>query len=250
MNVLEIAHEAADDAGLRRPSSVAAPRDATGRRVRALLNTAGRLLTRERNKWGGGWVRLNKEHTFTTVPGRPDYELPADYQALVARTAWDRDTYYELRGPLGPQEWQHVKSGLVASAVLAPRYRLRGSSRGTGVSLVLDPTPLVEEELVLEYNSSYWLRPAGGSPLGGDDSDTVRADTDEPLLDAQLLKMSLLWRFLRREGLDYAVEEAEYDRERRRQLSEDPGRADVSMSRGRAPFRGPTVPETGFGGVG
>ena len=249
MNVLQIAHEAADDAGLRRPSSVSAPRDATGRRSRALLNTAGRLLTRERNKWGGGWTRLNKEYVFRTVPGRADYELPSDYQAMVARTAWDRDTYYELRGPLGPQEWQHIKSGLVASATLAPRYRVRGSQRGIGHAVVLDPTPTTAEELVLEYNSSHWLRPEGGSPLGGDDSDAVVSDTDTPLLDAQLVKMSLLWRLMRRAGLDYALEEVEYDRERRRQLAEDPGRADVSMSRGRAPFRGPTVPETGFGGV-
>ena len=45
---------------------------------------------------------LTREHTFLTEDGVEEYAFPADYHSLVDGSVWDRDSYYEARGPLEP----------------------------------------------------------------------------------------------------------------------------------------------------
>ena len=245
MTVLQIAQDASDVIGIERPTSIASGTGTVDRAFRALINQGGRNLAQVRNAWGEGWTVLTREHTFTTVEDQEEYAFPDDFQALLEDTVWDRTSYYAARGPLNPQEWQLAKSGLVDSVTITPRYRIRRNSANTGHSLWLDPVPGGAEDLVLEYVSKAWLRNTNGEVL-----ESIAADSDVPLFDADLMYMDAVWRFKQSRGLPFAGDLGEFEMQRDTRLARDAGPRAVTVARRRRRFRYPNVPEGGFGIIG
>ena len=245
-DVLTIAQNASSIIGLESFSGLVNNSSPTPRAMLVLLNRGGQNLTRLRNTWGAGWTVLTREHEFTTVADQAEYVLPEDFEALIDRTVWDRSTYREARGVLSPFQWQEVRSGLIESTALTPRYRLRRNSGGTGRSIWLDPTPAGGDEIVLEYASKNWLVDADGSEFKA----KITADTDEPLFDDDLVEQDLVWRYKQSRGLTFAAELAEFELERDRRIAEDAGARSIRVGGGRHLIRYPNVPEFGFGGVG
>ena len=245
MSLLTIVQNAADIIGVDRPASVVSNADPQLRTMHALLNRAGRNLVKLRNTWGGGWSVLEREHIFTTVGGQAEYDLPFDFGELIADTVWDRSNFFEARGPLSPQLWQQVKSGLLASAALRKRYRIKRSSTGMIKKFFIDPTPQASgEELVIEYLSERWVRDQAGSEL----RTGFEADDDIALLDEDLLEMDLIWRFKQAKGLSYAAEIAEFEMERDKRMANDGGTTKINLTPRRFHLPRGNVPETGFGG--
>ena len=102
--------------------------------LKSLASRSGRILAKRFN-----WVVLQKEHTFNTADGTASYALPSDFEKLLDLTTWDRANYWSHRGPTSPQEWQQIKSGLVASAQLTKRFRIKPDTRVN--KFYIDPTP-------------------------------------------------------------------------------------------------------------
>lgn len=243
MTLLTIVQCAADIVGVPRPTAVITSTDQTVRTMLALLNREGKNLAKLRNTWGGGWVVLTREHEFTTVASQAEYTFPSDFAELVSETAWDRSNFWEMRGPLSPQEWQIVKSGLVASPALRKRFRIKRSASSAANAFFVDPTPSSTDDLVFEYLSDAWLTDSGGSTL----RTSFAADDDVALLDEDLLEMGLIWRFLAAKKLGFAAELAEYEIERDRRIANDAGAQEISLARPRFRLPPANVPETGFG---
>ena len=256
MTLVSIASNAAAVLGLPRPATVAANADRTVRTLHALLNRAGRGLARKRNTWGGGWAVLEREHAFATVAGRADYELPADFGALIAETAWDRAASRPLSGPQSPRAWQRARAGFPAPSAPGRRYRIRrAGSAGASRRFFVQPTPAATgEELAFEYLSRDWVVDAAGTAF----RPAFERDDDESLIDPDLLELDLVWRFKQAKGLGFAAELAEFEVERDRRMADDsggpatihldagPGRALSGDGPGRPPGA-VGVPETGFG---
>ena len=139
MTAKTIAQNAIVIAGLGDIDSIVDANDKLAVLAKTLLNRTGRSLVLMRNAFGQGWVSSTNEYTFDTVADQEEYALPADFVRFVDGTIWDRDSYYEARGPLTPHEWQAVRSGLVESATLTPRYRLRRSSDSTARAISKRP---------------------------------------------------------------------------------------------------------------
>lgn len=209
-----------------------------------LLNRSGKELALLRNSWGAGWQALTVEWEFSTVPGQAEYVLPTDFRELVDGTLWDRSTFREMRGPLSPQGWQALQSGLIETVAIAPYYRLRRSSTGRGRSFWIEPIPGGEDNLVMEYFSTNWAISSSGTR-----QDRIIQDTDETLFDEELMELSLLWRFRKAKGLDFAVELADFEMRRDRLMSDDAGSRPISVSRQHNQRFRYNVPETGFGAV-
>lgn len=245
MTLLTIVQCAADIVGVPRPSAVITSTDQTVRTMLALLNREGQNLAKLRNLWGGGWTVLEREHTFTTTASTAEYALPSDFAELIGDTVWDRDDFFEVRGPLSPQEWQAIKSGLSASPALRRRFRIqRTAGSGTDRKFFVDPTPAATgETLVFEYLSNGWVRDTGDTAV----QTTFQADDDVGLLDEDLLEMGLIWRFKASKGLGFAAELAEYEIERDRRIANDPGATKIFVARKKFKLPPANVPETGFG---
>ena len=245
-SALNICRNAAALAGIEEPDSIAGSRDVLARALGVLFNRSGQNLARRVNGWGASWTVLQREHVFNTVAGQEEYPLPGGYIELVSDTVWNRTTYREARGALSPQEWQRVRSGLVLSTGVTPRFRIkRGASAAVKVFAV-DPVPAESGEvLVYEYRSSHWLASSSGASTYGE----IQSDSDVPILDSDLIEMDVTWRVKQNRGLPFAAELGEFEVESDKRFGEDAtgrtiyvGRRDLGLG-----DLYPNVPESGFG---
>jgi hypothetical protein len=165
---------------------------------------------------------------------------------MVDDTLWDRSQYWELRGPLSPQEWQAIKSSALGSGVVGRRWRIRNVS-GT-VKFSIDPTPTAStagQTLVFEYRSKNWCQSSGGTG-----QTAWAADTDTGILDEYLIRLGVKWRMLERLGMAYLEAREEAENEVRQAIARDGGASVLHLDRPRmlfAPLGPGSVPETGFG---
>ena len=244
-NVLQIARSVGAVVGIRNFSSLINNPEPHVAAILNLMNYGCDILAQMRGTSNQGWVVLNREYTFDTRPGVEEYAFPEDYQELIDGTLWDRDTFREMRGPLSPTEWQRIKSGLVETTSIAPNFRLRRDTAGTGKAFFVDPVPGGVETLVIEYVSDYWCVSADGNTFRRE----IAADTDQTLFDDTLVYLNTLWRFKQSRGLSFAPELAEFEVERDRRFAKDAGMRTIYLGKKRQPlFRG-QIPESGFGGV-
>ena len=201
--LLQIIQEVAATINLPQPSAVIGSSDLQVQQLEALANEEGKYLGRRFS-----WEVLTKEGTFTTVATETQSTLAAatgggssDYGLYIPDTMWDRTQKWPVHGPLNNAQWQALKaSGLNAS--VGSRFRIRGGS------ILFYPTPTAGNSIYFEYISRNWILDAGGVTYAKDFAN----DEDTPLLDAELIKLGIKWRFLRAKGLAYGEEFVEYER--------------------------------------
>lgn len=221
--------------GIAAPATIVNNTATTAARLLAQGNKAGKALTRKRP-----FMVLQEEHTFSTADGTAAYALPSDFDRIVDDSVWDRSNYWEVRGPLNPQEWQAIKSGLATSAQLRKRFRIKSTS-GTR-QFYIDPTPSAVETMVFEYISSHWCEDSGGTGQAA-----LAADTDVLRIDEELWSLDMEWRMLRSLGLDYEEERTEAERALSAYFGSDGGAPVLFLSRRRVDLPVGNVPDTGFG---
>lgn len=240
--LLQMCQHVANAAGIGQPASIIGNSAETARQMLAAAQDQGESMVRASPD---GWVDLVREHTFTTLATVAGYALPSDFKYLVDDTLWDRNNYWEMRGPLNPRQWQVYKSSVLGdTATTRRRWRLQNLD-GNGKKFYIDPTPPdAGETLVFEYMSTGWCKSAGGTP-----QTEWKQDTDEIVLDEYIYRLGLKWRILNRLGLDYAEEKLEYEDELANAIGRDTG-GDVLSLTGPPPISLLTtcnVPDTGFG---
>lgn len=83
-----------------------------------------------------------------------------------------------------------------------------------------------------------------GSPY-----DTFRVDTDESVLDENVLGLGVQWRFMQQKGLAYEKIEVEYERALNREITAEIGAKTLSLVSRGAPFllSSMNIPDTGYG---
>ena len=237
--VLSISQDVAAVIGVAPITSLVGSSEPHARAMRVLANTAGRELQQMRNEDGQGWIVLTREHEFDTVVGQDAYAFPEDFDQIVDGTVWDRDSYRIARGPLSPQQWQNVKSGLIETTRISPNYRIRSTAQGVRQFWV-DPTPGEIETLVIEYVSTHWVMSAQGERR-----EAIQHDSDTTLFHEELIYKSLLWRFKESRGLSFSPQLAEYELDASRRLARDAGTKTITIGgrRGHGLFRRDQIPE-------
>jgi hypothetical protein len=114
-----------------------------------VLSVVGSVITVSNN---ASFANANTSMAF----GQDTYTMPTDIDHLIPQTFWDRSFRWQLLGPLSPQEWQVLKSGISPTG---PRRRFRIM----GGSFVVDPVPSDTNQLVYEYYSLNWCQSSGHS---------------------------------------------------------------------------------------
>lgn len=170
--------------------------------------------------------------------GQDTYTMPTDIDHMIPQTMWDRSFRWQLLGPLSPQEWQVLKSGISPTG---PRRRFRIF----GGNFVVDPVPSDNNQLVYEYYSVNWCQSAAAV--------SQRAwtkDTDTYLLDDDTMVLGIIWRFRRAKGLDYEAERKEWEDCADRVLARQAGARSLPLNAtasGVHLLNNSNVPDTGFG---
>lgn len=179
---------------------------------------------------------------------RQAHSLPSDFKYQVDNTLWDRDAYWNLRGPLSQVEWQTYKSSVLGDTATVRRrfqYRSNAATTDPEVKFYIDPKPSDDATLVFEYVTTGWCKDATAGTVNTE----WQKDTDIPLLDDYLMRLGIIWRTLNRLGLAYEEELDEYDREVENAIGRDGGGRVLDLSRRPHPSLISTcnVPDTGFG---
>lgn len=211
MSLLSVAQAVAEEVGLPSPSTVVNNSSKQVKQLLRLINRSGLRLAKK------NWTILQKEHTDATVNGTASYSLPSDFERLLDQTAWDRDSYWMLRGPLSPKEWQVKKSALVASATLRSNFRIKADTRVN--KFFIDPTPTTANDFVFEYASTQWVK-ASDNASG---KVAYALDTDISLISEELIELDVIWRLLARKGFAYEEEREEAVRAIDQAFAEDGG---------------------------
>ena len=159
---------------------------------------------------------------------RDTYAVPDDFKWFSNLTMWDRTNHWQLIGPLSPQAYQLLVSGIVPTG---PRRRWRqiGSEP---VNWRIWPPPTATTDypatLVFEYNSRYWARSVLGVP-----QQWMTQDDDYPAIDGQAIVLSTKWRYNQSKGFEYGAYQAEAASYIDRLAARDGGSPDLSLSRPR-----------------
>jgi hypothetical protein len=170
--------------------------------------------------------------------GKDTYPMPADYDHMIPQTQWDRGFRWQLLGPMSPQEWQVLKSGLSPTGPRR-RYRLMGGN------FVVDPVPYDTNTLVFEYYCNSWVQSAAGAA-----QHAWAADTDFFVLDDDALVLGLIWRFRRAKGLDYDEEKDAWEQRIELVKARQAGARTLPLNATAGGVRllnNQNVPDTGFG---
>lgn len=231
MSLLTCVQDACDRIGLPRPTVVIGSSDTQIRQFLGLAQQEGKELARR-----GPWQELTKERTFTaTATELQTGAIPTDFDRLVEGSFWNRSQDRRVVGPLTPQRWQALQTGLYS--LVWDAFRIRGGD------ILMTPAPTAGDTLAFEYITTHWLTNADGSIHRS----SWTADDDVGLLDEELMTLGITWRFRKAKGLDYSEEYRTYEQRVERKLSNDGGMGILDLNGDRMDGGGgtydPFVPE-------
>ncbi len=131
-----------------------------------------------------------------------------------------------------PQEWQEQAS--LTATVVVDAFRFSGNN----IRIIPDPT--VNDSMVFEYISKFWVDTA--TVDGTADASTFTNNADEVVFDEELLTLGAIWRYKASKGFDYAEEFRSYEIKKARAQGDDGGNRVMNLGKGSLRRR-PLVPQ-------
>ena len=219
MTLLTMINGAQDTIGLNRSSAVMSSTDGNVRTLLALAQTEGQELIERYS-----WPVSQAEATHTTLAAELQgvmTTIAPGYAYIINGTFWDRTLTQPVAGPLSPQEWQTQKARVITGPYSS--YRIRAGS------LYAYPAPPSGSTWVFEYQTTYFCESSAGT-----DQAAWAADTDVGLLDENLMQMGIVWRFKKKNGLDYSEDFRVYEQKLANDTARVGGKRVLDMSGGNA----------------
>ena len=216
MSLSTIITGACQELNIVEPTAVLAATDLQTKQLLALSRTEARDLVRRFD-----WQVLQRQGTFTTVAADVQTTLTTtapDFFRYLDGTMWNRTRFWQVGGPLTPEQWQ-TKKGSAAAVGVKNFFRIRGNE------ILFFPTATAGDSIYFEYISNKWCQSAQ-SALQTD----WLADSDTALLDEEVLRLGVVWRFLKAKGLDYGEEFRTYEMALVDIFGPDGGRPVVDMT--------------------
>lgn len=216
-SILEICHEVADLAATKRPQDLFNSASQQDSIFLSVAKSALDSLLRY-----GDWQELTKEGTLLTTGQKCWYLLDGicpDFYSLINNTIYIKDTQEKVIGAINPQDWMQEKYFCESNSGI--KFRIQG-----GMIKFLTPPPS-GTKIVFQYRSSaVCLDPQQGYL----EKNTITKNTDIPIFDEYLVKLGILWRWLKRNGMDYTEELVEYERELKKKFASSLAIKDIDLS--------------------
>ena len=197
------------------PNAVATSTNETVLRLMQIVNEEGKDLAQR-----GAWQALQLQASFATVATESQGVLTTiapNINYIINDTIWDTTRRRPLFGPLTPQQFQQQKSMYMTG----PWYQFRVRA---GLLLFV-PVSAAGDACVFEYITKGWCTDVAGTA-----SKTAYAlDTDVSLLNEDIMKLGVVWRWKQGNGLDYAEDYAKYERQVANALGRDASKPVLNM---------------------
>ena len=214
--ILEICREVADLAAVKRPNDLF---NASSQQDSVFLSVAKSSLDSMLRY--GDWQELTKVAFFYTVDGKKQYpiaEIAPDFFSLLNNTIFIKDTHERIIGSITPEQWARDKC-----------FHCRGSEIKfkiqNGRFVFLDEPPC-RVKIVFQYRSNNIVWDFNTF----EEKNTLNANTDVPIFDEYLVKLDILWRWLKRNGMDYAEEYNEFQHELKKRFGAELATKDICLS--------------------
>ena len=195
MSLLEIVQRTAKRLSLPVPSSAYSSTDPTWMQGVEILTDLGEEISEL-----GEWSYQITPATIAVATLNYHIEtLPSDYSNMTEDGKIYRTmTFQPLIGPVTSSEWERLT--IFGGGFIPGAWRLFNNTLNIyGVA--------VGETLKYEYISEKWITDSTGVTK----KSAWTADTDKPLIDDQLLRTGLQWKWKRAKGFDYSEEKETYE---------------------------------------
>ena len=220
--VLTQCQAALRELGLPIPDSVASAPDSTAQQIFGLWNALGQELYEQYR-----WKELEKTFDFFTVEGQEAYPLPVDWAGPIDQTEWDKTNHWSLIGQATPQQWQTLKSGIVA---LGPRLRYRYVND----TIELFPTPATVQgsgqsfspfKLSFLYYANGWV-----IEQNGETAQFATTDAATCVLNTRMMINGIKLKLWEIKGFDTTALQKNYDVSFNQAMSRNQGAPRLSLS--------------------
>lgn len=219
-SILEICTEVADLAAVKRPDDLF---DTSSQQNNIFLSVAKSTL--DSLVRFGNWQELTKEGAFYVIPGCKQYvisDIIPDFHCLLNNTIYIKDSNEKVIGSITPEQWMRDK--YFCNSATDIKFKIQN-----GRFMFLN-TPTEPVKIVFQYRSNniVW------DSKTYEEKNTLSSNRDVPLFDEYLVKLGILWRWLKRSGLDYGEEFAEYQQELKRRFGSGLATHDINLAQSRA----------------
>ncbi|MBR2136665.1 MAG: hypothetical protein IJ852_01740 [Alphaproteobacteria bacterium] len=216
--ILEICREVADLAAVKRPNDLF---NKSSQNESIFLSVAKSALDSMLRY--GDWEELTKEGSLHTVAGKsryPIHEFAPDFYSLLNNTIFIKDTKERVVGAITPEQWMREKYFFSPSNDI--KFKIQN-----GCFVFLTPPPC-GLKIVFQYRSDNIVWDFNTF----EEKNVLTANTDVPIFDEYLVKLNILWRWLKRSGLDYAEEYNEYQTELKKRYGAEHATKDICLVSG------------------
>lgn len=231
MSLLSIITTVCEELSLVVPTTVIGSTDRQIVQLKALANRAGKTMARKY-----AWQAIRKEIDFSTLAQQQQNGfMPADFDRFVPNSMFNRSTRRPVTGPLTPRQYQWIQAQPVYASVYLAFIERQNQ-------ILVVPNPAANQTIACEYVSINWCQSAQNVAQS-----SFQADTDTVLIDEDVLTLGVIWRWLRRKGLDYAEEMDDYERDLEELMARDGGSTALSLAPQPVDLNRVNVPDGNFG---
>ena len=216
-SILEICQEVADIAATKRPEDLFNTASLSDSIFLSVTKSALDSLTRY-----GDWQELTKEGVLRTSGHKENYllsEVCPDFYSLLNNTIYIKDKAEKVIGAITAEDWMREKYFLSSSGNI--KFKIQNGR----IKFLIPPQDGVK--IVFQYRSNAVCF----DPLNGFiEKSQITKNTDIPIFDEYLVKLGILWRWFKRNGMDYSEEYAEYQRELKKKFATSLAVKDIDLA--------------------
>lgn len=215
-SILAICQEVADLAAVKRPEDLFGRSSQQDCIFLSVAKSALDSLLRY-----GDWQELTKEGVLRTSGQKTQYLLSAvapDFYSILNNAIYVKDKNEKVVGAITPEEW--MKAKYFSEETSGIKFKIQN-----GMIKFLAPPP-DGLKIVFQYRSDAVCYDA----FSGVEKSALSDNRDIPIFDECLVKLGILWRWLKRNGMDYTEEYAEYEKEVKKKFASSLAVKDISLS--------------------
>lgn len=169
----------------------------------------------------GDWQELTKDGSFCTVVGKKQYaikEIAPDFFCLLNNTIFIKDNHERVIGAITPEQW--AKEKCFCNTGCGVKFKIQN-----GRFVFLEEPPCCVK-IFFQYRSDNIVWDFNTF----DEKNVLSANTDVPIFDEYLVKLDILWRWLKRNGLDYTEEYNEFQHELKKRFGAGLATRDICLA--------------------
>lgn len=194
-DILTIAKEAANQCAVQAPTTLVNPTTQNDQLFASVVNSTLDSLMRHAN-----WQALEREGVLYTNEGQKNYPLDSiapDIYAIISGSLWEKGSMRSVIGGMTQESWRQHKQYHIP--VVDIYFKIQNNM----IMFLRNPD-------CMEIHFSYRSNAVVMDVKTAEPKTSISKDTDIPIFDEYLVKLGIIWRWLKRSGLDFTEEYNEY----------------------------------------